>query len=450
MTPAESEQLLDNLYNAFNPAQPLEADDPVYVDCREVRGEEDILTLGRRIKRSKDNTCFLYAGHRGAGKSTELKKLQQFLEDERFFVVYFAADEEDIDAEDTEYTDILLACTKHLLKVLEANRQPLVNWLKSCWADLKDVMTSEITVDKITAEVALREFGKLTADIRAVPTQRYEIRRKVTPHTVTLINALNEFIEAGKKQRKQEIVVIVDNLDRIPAVYKEDSQRTIHDEIFLDRCEQLKALACHVIYTVPISMVYSGRATDIRDIYTEPQTLPMLKVHNQDNSPDPVGISKMQEVIVKRVGKFTQDLDIATQIFDDEATFNGICRMSGGHMRNLMLLMQSAIQETEMLPITRRAVLLAIGDARDTYRRTVQSGQWELLVRVYQDKKILNDETHRQLLFNRCILEYVNLETGSMDFDAPVGRQNWYDVHPLILGIPQFQEALQALEAQNE
>jgi len=33
-------------------------------------------------------------------------------------VVYFAADEEDISVQDAQYTDILLACTRHLLRVV--------------------------------------------------------------------------------------------------------------------------------------------------------------------------------------------------------------------------------------------------------------------------------------------------------------------------------------------
>ncbi|MEG4091819.1 hypothetical protein [Microcoleus sp. Pol12B4] len=38
----ESEKLLTNLYNAFDPFYPLPAGDPQYVDCREVRGDGDI------------------------------------------------------------------------------------------------------------------------------------------------------------------------------------------------------------------------------------------------------------------------------------------------------------------------------------------------------------------------------------------------------------------------
>ena len=74
------------------------------------RGDEDIVSdLGRRMRNSNQMTYQLYTGHRGSGKSTELRRLQQSLEEHGFFVVYFEADEEDIDPQNVEYIDILLA-----------------------------------------------------------------------------------------------------------------------------------------------------------------------------------------------------------------------------------------------------------------------------------------------------------------------------------------------------
>jgi hypothetical protein len=114
--------------------------------------------------------------------------------------------------------------------------------------------------------------------------------------------------------------------------------------------------------------------------------------------------------------------------------------MSGGHVRDLLLLMQAAVKRTDRLPVTVRAAQRAISEVRETYHRTVDDQQWPILAEVGRTKEIRNDETHRNLLFRRCILEYRLL-------DADGAIKPWYDVHPLIRGLKEFQEALQEAEA---
>lgn len=176
-------ELLKKIYNAFDPFRPLPAGDPVYVDCREVRGDGDILVeLGREILLSDRRTCQIYGGHRGGGKSTELLRLKKYLEDNGCFVVYFAADEEDIDPEDAQYTDILLACTRHLLEELKnANPQPLLNWLQERWQSLRDLALTEIALESLSVEGQISQFAKITGNLRAVPKSvltvyRFELR----------------------------------------------------------------------------------------------------------------------------------------------------------------------------------------------------------------------------------------------------------------------------------
>ncbi|MFN6569562.1 hypothetical protein [Dendronalium sp. ChiSLP03b] len=123
-----------------------------------VRGDGDILVeVGREILLSDRKTCQLYAGHRGAGKSTELLRLQKNLNDRGCFVVYFAADDQDIEPEDAQYTDILLACTRRLLEALKdnANPEPLLSWLKSRWHELKDLLP-DVYLDGLSVENEIR------------------------------------------------------------------------------------------------------------------------------------------------------------------------------------------------------------------------------------------------------------------------------------------------------
>lgn len=361
--------------------------------------------------------------------------MQKNLEKHGFFVVYFEADEEDIDPQNVEYIDILLACTRRFLKdIRSANAAPIQNWLRDRGQELKDLALMEVSFDKLSLEQSLSVFTKLTASIRAEPTQRAKIREKVNPHTSTLLTALNEFIADARQHlpnSKTKLAMIVDNLDRIPIDFR-DNGRSNHEEIFLDRSEQLKGLNCHMVYTVPIALVYSRWANDVQTNYGKTRVLPMVMVQQQDGTPFPTGLAKLREAIQRRVQPHDPNRDLDTQVFDDPETLKRLCTACGGHIRELMQMMQEAVNRTDQLPITAQAVQRAITELRAVYQRAVEEQEWAKLVQVAQSRTIPNDNEHRSLLQRRCILEYSYL-------DQEVESQIWYDVHPLIRKIQRFQ-----------
>ncbi len=450
-----TEDLITKIYNSFHPFEPLQPGSPAYVDCSAVRGNENIFKeIGTKIIRSNSKTCQLYTGHRGVGKSTELLRLKKYLEKNGCFVVYFGATEGDVDEQDVQYTDIILACTRHILEDLKnyANPQPLLTWLKSRWTSLKDLALSEVAFeDDLKIEQTIGLFTKLTASVRRVPSKREEIRKQVDLYSVSLIDALNVFIAEAKEKLpsdKSRIVVIADNLDRIVPIER-TTGRTNHDEIFLDYNNQLTALDCHVIYTVPISLVYSNRASELRNIYDTPQILPMIMIKTKNNQVHQPGINALKSILEKRLEPYAKELlDIQKQrpdnlydlgIFDIEQTRLKLFNMTGGHVRELMLLMQSSMDWIDNLPITEAAVKRAINKAREsTYRVAIDEPEWEKLAIVNHQKKIANEEGCRSLLFRRCLLEY-------QDIDDNGNMQKWHDVHPLIEEIEEFKTALNKL-----
>ena len=433
-------KLIDKIYNAFDPFEPLKPGDPAYVECGEVRGDSNIKQdLGRKIVRANSPTCQLYGGHRGAGKSTELLRLKKYLEDNNCFVVYFSADKEDIDSEDAQYTDILLACTRHLLQDLrDSNPDPILYWLKDRWKELQELALTTVEIDGLSVETAITTFAKITANLRAVPSQRAEIRKLVDPHTTTLLQALNEFIDDAQNQLplgKTKLVIIADSLDRITPTIQEDG-RTNHDHIFIERSQQLKGLDCHVVYTVPISLLYSSRANDLYDNYGDTTILPMIMVQQPDGSPYQPGLDKVKEIISQRIKKIKPNVNLETEIFDNKNILARLCLMSGGHIRQLMQLIQEAINNIDNLPITAKAAQRSITKLRDVYRRTIEEPQWSILSEVAKSQELQNSDDYRSLLFNRCLLEYVTLdEQGEL--------KRWCDVHPLIKDIPQFKQSQQ-------
>jgi hypothetical protein len=423
-----SQDLLSQISNAFDDLQPLQAGDPAYVNLRSVRGDGDVLTdLGRSIELANDKkTCQLYTGYRGVGKSTELLRLQKDLQSKGYFVVYFAADKEDIEPADVEYTDVLLACTRHILEELKDYGDPetILEWMRGRLSDFKGAIP-ELEVEKFSVEATVPSFGwipqvaKITASLRAVPKIRQKLRKELDAHTPSLVEVLNTFINDAKRKLPEscdDIVVIVDNLDRITYIKRDDNQGSNYDEIFIDRVEQLKSLDCHVIYTIPISMVYSSKATILEDTYKKPQVLPMIMVKDRDGNVYEAGLAKMKEIICRRVRKIkladrpkigeeiADALD--TQLFENVETLDQICLMSGGHTRNLMQYIQRAIEMTESLPIKSLAVKRAISERRDTYRNAIEPLQWAILAQVAKSKRKPNDDKHSVLLLNRSILEY--------------------------------------------
>lgn len=435
--------LITKIYNSFDPSRPLPAGDPQYVDCREVRGDEDIVSdLGKRIRNSDQMTYQLYTGHRGSGKSTELRRLQQSLEEHGFFVVYFEADEEDIDPQNVEYIDILLACTRRFLKdIRSANAAPIQAWLRDRGQELQDLALMDVSLDSLNLEQSLSMFTKLTASIRAEPTQRAKIREKVNPHTITLLAALNQFIADARQHLpngKTKLAMIVDNLDRIPIDFR-DNGRSNHEEIFLDRSEQLKGLNCHMVYTVPIALVYSRWANEVQTIYGKTQILPMVMVQQPKGAVFPEGLATLREAIQRRVQPHAPEQDLDTQIFDQPETIERLCIACGGHIRELMQMMQESLNRTDQLPLTARAVQRSITELRAVYQRTVEEAEWARLAQVAYRREIPNDNEHRSLLQRRCILEYRCLnEEGDV--------YTWCDVHPLIHKIQRFQAELAKLK----
>ena len=171
------------LYTAFDPFRPLPANDPTWVDCSSVRGDEDILTgLGLEIQRSETVTSQLYAGHRGAGKSTELLRLQDDLQKKQFRVVYFAADDGELEPENTEYSDILLACARQVITKLRSPSSKdgkFRAWVDRLLKDLRELGVTELSLDELSYETPETPLGKVSATIKTNVNNQQIIRRQV-------------------------------------------------------------------------------------------------------------------------------------------------------------------------------------------------------------------------------------------------------------------------------
>ena len=97
---------LDQAYINFDPAQPLPGVSPFYVQ----RKRNPLDKIKRALLRSSPlSQKFLFSGHRGSGKSTELNRLMAYPEiQEKYFIVHYSV-RDVLDPAGLEYTDLLLS-----------------------------------------------------------------------------------------------------------------------------------------------------------------------------------------------------------------------------------------------------------------------------------------------------------------------------------------------------
>src|SRR5712691_5000575 len=124
---------------------PLRAEQTdLYVDLDSVRGAAGIVPrLAQRIRLANRETSQVITGHRGSGKSTELYLLQKALEsgEPKYFVVFCRSDD-DLDRNDIDFPEILIAIVRQLAQQLreQADIELKPGYFKDRWERLEKLM----------------------------------------------------------------------------------------------------------------------------------------------------------------------------------------------------------------------------------------------------------------------------------------------------------------------
>lgn len=371
-------QDIARVYQQCDPARPLQAGDPRYMPLTGVRGPGDLVTrLANAIRRSDSPVHLLFAGHRGGGKSTELLRLKHELSNPPevaggFFVVYFEADDEDVDVNDIDFPDLLLAIIRQVGMALRQRVQEELRprWLNRFLDEARSLLGNEVEFQKLELDAKIAKF---TAAIKSSPEARREIRKVLEPNVSNLIQAANDLLlDAVTRLRSKgfrDLVLIVDNLDCIVLRDIPDSPFNTHEQLFINRGTQLAQLRSHVVYTLPISMVFSPRATALVTVFNRrPDVLPMVRVIERGGTDCLAGMEAMRDVVSKRLQAAGVQQERA---FDSVETLNYLCRMSGGHIRNLLILLRSSCDWLADLPVTRDAFEQSVRGMSNDFERAL-------------------------------------------------------------------------------
>jgi hypothetical protein len=445
-----NEQRANTLKAAFQvcsvePLEPAEME-RYYVDLSAVRKTSAIESVSTilNFQEPADFSTVLFTGHRGCGKSTELKRIQkQWQEDYR--IIYLEVNEE-TDINDARYTDLYLIVIKQVefeLRKLGLNFDDKL--LKNFESWFKDITKeNEETVEKsvsIKGEATLQPEApflaklmvKLLAQIKGSDKQKTTIRETLEKDLSRLKADINLLLgDAYVKLRKKfpqckGLLIIFDNLDRVPPA--------IADHLFFDYAAQLQELNCTIIYTVPISVLCSPK-NPLNQFDGNPHIVPMVNIYEFERdcchlTYNQTGLDAIASVIEKRV-------DVEA-VFESHQVLLEMAKASGGHVRQLMQMMRTACQtaSTKRHPkITAEDVNYAIKQQQFSFERFIPEDHYSFLAQVCLTKNVSKDEKGQLMLFNTSVLEYN-------------GDKRWNYPNPVVKQNEFFQKALEAALAEK-
>ncbi len=416
---------VDDAYAACDPDEPLASGDPRWVDLNPARGGFDLARIvARRIARTGAGAFCkqLVTGHRGSGKSTEIIRLSAHLRDQGFFAVYFDAFAV-LDPQDIEYVDVLLGIAQTVYDELRATEvtlsEPLLQSLEA-WFD-ETFITAEDKVDieaSVKSELGveakipalLRVFTALTGQLKAGGSRRHEVRQKLERELRVFLLRLNELLDDVQVQLVRAdwhgLVVLVDNLEKLPYQTRPDGS-TNHVALFVHHAEQLKTPRCHIVYTVPVSLLFN---VNLGSEYDAINLIPMVKISDQKGTPHEPGLAALLDVLERR-------MDVS-RVFAPDADTRRLAAMSGGAVRDLLRMVRFACDEAEE-QISAAHVQRALRALVREFEYLVQDDDVEHLLEIARRRDVAGDELSGRLLYNRLVLEYSNEDT-------------WYDVHPAV------------------
>ncbi|NEQ53289.1 MAG: ATP-binding protein [Leptolyngbya sp. SIO3F4] len=436
-----------------NPSRTLDLSKPedqkLYIDFSTVRGEEIIEELESQITffSPDEPTCVLFTGHIGCGKSTELLRLKSELEAEGFYVVYFESSE-DLDMADVDIGDVLLAIAKRVSNSLEQLNLSDAKGLRGLLQGAAKILMTEIEVEaeaellgvgvsgNTEGEMSLSAgIGKITARAKNDATLRDRLNQFLGPQKNQLLDAINtELIEPAIKRLKAQgnrgLVVIVDNLDRVDSRLRAFG-RPQQEYLFIDQYECLLKLACHKVYTIPLALKFSSEYGMLTQRFPkEPKVLPMVPVQMQDGARCEAGLELLRQMVLVRALPDASEGERQSAIehlFDQSESLDRLCLTSGGHVRDLLRLLNDWIMKCRQLPLTMEKLEAVIRSRRNEMTMHIDDEEWEMLRQVQLRKKVSGDRDYQTLIRSRLVFEYRNR------------GESWFDVNPILLEAPELQ-----------
>ncbi len=405
---------------------PLEPDDPRYVrlyDEPELVEQDPVVRMQTAIDLSAANSgVHLLSGFRGSGKSTELRRHRHNLREAEYAVLLLDIQDVLDPSWPVDVSDFLLGVAGALGgAAVDAGLVGDAALRDSGWKRFTNFLQSRVEFTEISATVL--GVG-LQAALHTDPTFRQRLQERSAGHLTALIQEVHAHVrELATLIREQNsvagVVVIIDSLEQIRGTRaNEETVQQAVEQLFSVHASSLRLPDVHVVYTVPPWLKYrvpnlgGGLDTTLQMLY--PVKVASAGPERADFEP---GISALSKLVARRAPSG------GIELFESSDQLRKLICASGGHLRDLLLMVRELLVSATSFPVDERAVARTIAQLRRDYlpvadedaawlARVAETGKWAVVsdAQVPRFSKFL--DTH-------LVLCYRNGE-------------KWYDVQPLI------------------
>jgi energy-coupling factor transporter ATP-binding protein EcfA2 len=395
-------------------------------------GTEIIQELKQLVTQcAAEDNKIIFTGHRGSGKSTLLGEFCRQVKDD-YFVVFFSISDL-IEMSDVNHVNILFAMAVKLMedaktrgvKIPPKTAREFYLWFskhtKTESGSRESTIELEAGIEGGASAWFAKFFAKLKATLKANSVIREEIKIEFARRISDLVDRVNDIAAAIEAASKQEVLVVIDDLDKLDL--------EIVNHVYRNNINALFQPHFRIIYTIPMASV---RDLSLRSIITNATTNRIQSMwatkffaRGADRQPDAVPVPESMELFEKILYK-----RIPADLVEPEVAKLMILK-SGGALREFIRLARQCCQicsmelmqnpENQAIKITTEVLDKTVADIRINMTEPLGQNAFDILAQVYEENtpKDGMDQTFLDLLHGLYILEYRNDDL-------------WFGVNPIV------------------
>ena len=400
-----------------------------FTDFKELRGEFEEKRIFKNLNvnnvdgyfkfntalNSNNKSLLFLGGMRGSGKTSELAKYEQILNNKDCFFCVTCNIDKELDINELEYMDVLILQLEQLTKKIEELDinigiddgiiERMKKWFDDVEKEVKNTLNSETgfesgietKTEKFTFGL-LNIFAKFKVGVNGSHERAKTVRNSLKNNFITFSNLFNDYIEEvnialRKYNLGREILFIVDGLEK---TMSSDTRK----RIIIDEQNRLQKIKAYTIFTLPIELM---KAKESLKMFAEVVPFPFVKLASQDNTKIEVAFERFREFVYKRVDK---------SLFENEVIVNNAIHYSGGSPRELLKIIENAAfyANEEIGKIDNSALEKALerlaNEKAQFLTKPMMDKLKEIKLNNQESKETLYDDVTQQLLEGIYIMEY--------------------------------------------